>query len=78
LRGFSSRLISTGTKTRQPFSANRRANWDSAATPGVNPTSISGVWSASGKAMTAGPSCWSGTSQSPSPWMLRITGQRTA
>jgi len=38
-----SRLMSVGTRTRQPFSARRRANWDSVGTPSARPQICSGV-----------------------------------
>src|SRR5215831_18345209 len=41
-----------GTTTRKPFATSRRPNWDSARTRGRRPAICSGVWSASGRAMT--------------------------
>src|SRR5579875_298324 len=72
------RSMSTGTSTRQPFSASRRAYCDSLGTPGVKPTNISGVQSASGNATTWATAIFPfGSSNNPSPSTLGSTGQRT-
>ena len=72
------RSIRTGTTTRQPCSTRRRANCDSAGVPGVSPTSISGVWSASGIATADAFALSVGSSSSPSPSTPASACQRTA
>src|SRR5262249_30955861 len=71
------RLMRVGTTTRKPFATSRRANWDSARTPGRRPAICSGVWSASGRAMTWPSTAPLGSSSRPSPWTPSRTGQRT-
>src|SRR5437879_2267834 len=64
------RSISTGTTTRQPSSARRRANCASLPSPGASPASCSGAQSASGIATTFITARSFGSSRRPSPSTL--------
>ncbi len=72
------RSMSVGTRTRTPFSARSRANWQSFARPGASPTATSGVWSASGSAITLPIDLPFGSSSNPSPSTPGSTAHRTA
>ena len=76
---FSARLISSGTTTRQPLSAKRRANCSLGGNPSAKPAICSGSWLQSGKAITlAKESRPRGSSNRPVPVTSPNTGQLTA